>query len=134
MALAALQEGKDVYIEKPISHVYDAGPLIMDAANKYGRVVQRGSQMRRMFRDDGNGEIGDDGIHDLDMATWGLDVDSLPKQITARGSRMLIASVDRRPRHDNPRTGFCRSTDRRGEKSLPLAAAAFRWAREACNV
>ena len=44
----------------------------------------------RMFRDYGNGEIGDDGIHDLDMATWGLGVDTAPKQITARGSRMML--------------------------------------------
>jgi predicted dehydrogenase len=43
-----------------------------------------------MFRDYGNGEIGDDGIHDLDMATWGLGVETFPKQITARGGRMLL--------------------------------------------
>lgn len=35
-------------------------------------------------------EIGDDGIHDLDMATWGLGVDTLPTQITARGGRMML--------------------------------------------
>lgn len=159
IALAAMQAGKDVYIEKPISHTYSEGPLIVAAATKYGRVVQQGSQMRsspvtqkagrllkegiigevkmarawtaetrtvekplpdgtpptgvdydrwlgpapkrpfnphrfhgtwRMFRDYGNGEIGDDGIHDLDMAAWGLGVDTLPKQITARGGRMLL--------------------------------------------
>jgi predicted dehydrogenase len=44
----------------------------------------------RMFRDYGNGEIGDDGIHDLDMAAWGLGVDTLPKQVTARGGRMML--------------------------------------------
>ncbi len=159
IALAAMQSGKDVYIEKPISHVFDEGPMIVAAAKKYGRVVQQGSQMRsspvtakarklldegiigkikvarawtaetrkvakplpdgnppagvdydrwlgpapkrpynphrfhrtwRMFRDYGNGEIGDDGIHDIDMAVWGLGVDTLPKQITARGGRMLL--------------------------------------------
>ncbi|MEZ6134498.1 MAG: Gfo/Idh/MocA family oxidoreductase [Pirellulaceae bacterium] len=159
IALAAMAAGKDCYIEKPISHVYDEGPLIIASANKYGRVVQQGSQMRnspvtlkaekllkagiigevkvarawtaetrtverpqpdgdpphgvdydrwlgpapkrpfnphrwhqtwRMFRDYGNGEIGDDGIHDIDMATWGLGVTTLPKQITARGSRMAL--------------------------------------------
>jgi predicted dehydrogenase len=42
-----------------------------------------------MFRDYGNGEIGDDGIHDLDMAAWGLGVDTLPAEITARGGRMM---------------------------------------------
>jgi predicted dehydrogenase len=159
IALALMQQGKDVYIEKPISHVYAEGPLIIEAAKKYGRVVQQGSQMRsspvtekagqllregiigqvkvarawtaelrdevkalpdapvpdgvdydrwlgpapkrafnphrfhgtwRMFRDYGNGEIGDDGIHDLDMAAWGLGVDTLPKHVTARGGRMML--------------------------------------------
>lgn len=159
IALRAMQAGKDVYIEKPISHTYSEGPLVIAAAKKYGRVVQQGSQMRsspvtakaaqllkdgaigeikvarawtaegrtvvkplpdgvapagvdydrwlgpaplhafnphrfhgtwRMFRDYGNGEIGDDGIHDLDMAAWGLGIDTLPKQITARGGRMLL--------------------------------------------
>jgi predicted dehydrogenase len=159
IALAAIQAGKDVYIEKPISHVYDEGPLLIAAGKKYGRVVQQGSQMRsspvtakarqlieqgllgeikvarawtaetrsvvrpvpdseppsgvdydrwlgpaptrpfnahrfhgswRMFRDYGNGEIGDDGIHDLDMAAWGLGIKTLPRQITARGGRMLL--------------------------------------------
>jgi predicted dehydrogenase len=153
-----MQAGKDVYIEKPISHVYNEGPLIAAAAKKHNRIVQQGSQMRscpvtrkagqllkegilgeikvarawtaeprsvvtpiadttpplgvdydrwlgpapkrpfnphrfhstwRMFRDYANGEIGDDGIHDLDMAAWGLGVETLPKQITARGGRML---------------------------------------------
>lgn len=159
IALRAMAAGKDVYIEKPISHVYNEGPLIVAAARKYGRVVQQGSQMRsspvtekagkllkegiigeikvarawtaetrkvvkplpdseppagvdydrwlgpapkrpfnrhrfhqtwRMFRDYGNGEIGDDGIHDIDMAAWGLGVETLPRQITARGGRMLL--------------------------------------------
>jgi len=162
IALVALQEGKDTYIEKPISHVYNEGPVIIEAAKKHGRIVQQGSQMRsspvtakagklladgiigevkvarawtaeireivkplpdstpptgvdydrwlgpapkrpfnqhrfhgswRMFRDYANGEIGDDGIHDIDMAAWGLSVTgatSLPSKITARGSRMML--------------------------------------------
>ena len=159
IAIGMMQSGKDVYIEKPISHVYQEGQLIIEAARKYGRIVQQGSQMRsspvtakaarllsegiigevkvarawtaemrsvkkpvpdseppagvnydlwlgpapkrpfnrqrfhvswRWFRDYGNGEIGDDGIHDLDMACWGLNVDTMPKQITARGSRMQL--------------------------------------------
>lgn len=157
IALRAMSQGKDVYIEKPISHAFDEGPMIIAAARKHGRVVQQGSQMRsspvteqagkllrdgvigavkvarawtaeprslvkpvpdsevpagvdydrwlgpaparpfnphrfhgswRMFRDYGNGEIGDDGIHDIDMAVWGLGVEDLPRQITARGGRM----------------------------------------------
>ncbi len=161
IALRAMQAGKDVYIEKPISHVYNEGPLIIAAAKKYGRIVQQGSQMRsspvtekagrllkegligeikvarawtaetrtlqkplpdgmppagvdydrwlgpaplrpfnphrfhqtwRMFHDYGNGEIGDDGIHDLDMAAWGLGIDTLPKQITARSGKLQRGS------------------------------------------
>lgn len=46
IALHAMAEGKDVYIEKPISHVYNEGHLIIQAAKKYGRIVQQGSQMR----------------------------------------------------------------------------------------
>ncbi len=46
-------------------------------------------QTWRKFRDYGNGEIGDDGVHDLDLAVWGLGVDTLPQQITARGGRMI---------------------------------------------
>ena len=159
IALEALTEGKDAYIEKPISHVYDEGSQVVAAAQKYGRVVQHGSQMRsspvtdqaaklladgiigevkvarawtaelrktiapannsevpegvdydrwlgpapkrpfnrqrfhhswRMFRDYGNGEIGDDGIHDIDMARWGLGDPELPIRVTARGSRMML--------------------------------------------
>ena len=159
ITLHAMAEGKDVYIEKPISHVYNEGHAIIKAASRHNRVVQQGSQMRsspvtrkagkllaegiigevkvarawtaemrstvkpvpdssapsgvdydrwlgpapkrafnehrfhstwRMFRDYANGEIGDDGIHDLDMACWGLGVDTLPAQITARGSRMML--------------------------------------------
>jgi predicted dehydrogenase len=158
MALAVMKAGKDVYVEKPMSHVYAEGPLLVAAARKYGCVVQQGSQMRsspvtaqaekllrdgaigevkvarawtaerreemptlpdsvpppgvdydrwlgpapthafnrrrfhkdwRLFRDYGNGEIGDDGIHDLDMATWGLGVDTIPRQITVRGGWMM---------------------------------------------
>lgn len=143
MAIGALQAGKHVYLEKPISHVFAEGPLLDAAAKKYKRVLQQGSQMRsspvteaagkllkdgiigdilvarawtaetrekiapvpdsdppagvdydrwlgpapqrpfnkyrfhfywRMFQDYGNGEIGDDGIHDLDMAAWGLEL------------------------------------------------------------
>ena len=46
IALAAMEAGKDVYIEKPISHVYNEGHAIIKASKKYGRIVQQGSQMR----------------------------------------------------------------------------------------
>lgn len=159
IALAALAAGKDVYLEKPASHVFAEGPLLIEAAKKYNRVVQHGTQMRsskvteaagklldsgilgevkiakawnvqdrganevvpdsnpptgvdydrwlgpaperpfnvnrfhsnwRVYRDYGNGDIGDDGAHDIDMARWGLGVETLPTQVTAHGSTVEL--------------------------------------------
>jgi predicted dehydrogenase len=157
IALRALQAGKHVYVEKPASHVYHEGRLLVEFANRYKRVVQHGTQMRssevtqrarelldkgiigdvkmakawnvqrhnhrppvadaappaglnydlwlgpapqrpfnpnryhgnwQWFRDYGNGDIGNDGVHDIDMACMGLGVDRLPTRITAHGSRI----------------------------------------------
>ena len=46
IAIPALQAKKDVYLEKPGSHVFREGRLLVDAANKYDRIVQHGTQMR----------------------------------------------------------------------------------------
>ena len=155
IAIRALQAGKDVYIEKPASHVFREGRALERAALQYKRVVQHGTQMRsspvtaaagevlasgligevkttkawnvqrlsgippipdepvpdgvdyerwlgpaprrpfnsnrfhknwRSYRDYGNGDIGDDGIHDIDMARWALGVDTHPVRVTAHGS------------------------------------------------
>jgi predicted dehydrogenase len=156
IAIRALQAGKHVYVEKPASHVYREGQLLVQAAKKYKRVVQHGTQMRssevtakarellrsgvigevkmakawnvqghnhrgpvpdgkvpaglnydlwlgpaskrpynanrhgswHWFREYGNGDIGNDGSHDIDMACMGLGVDRLPIRITAHGSRI----------------------------------------------
>jgi predicted dehydrogenase len=40
----------------------------------------------RLFREYGNGDLGDDGAHDLDTAAWGLGVMEHPVRITAHGS------------------------------------------------
>ena len=157
IAIPALQAGKDVYVEKPASHVFREGRLLVDTAWKHKRIVQHGTQMRsssvteeagkvlesgilgeikmskawnvqdrgirksvsdsespaevdydrwlgpapkrpfnvnrfhnkwRLFRDYGNGDIGDDGAHDLDMAAWGLGATEHPLQITAHGSNV----------------------------------------------
>ena len=155
IALRALQAGKDVYCEKPASHTFDEGRLLVQAAKKYGRIFQHGTQTRssevttrareviasgylgeikmtkawniqdrgnlvpvedgptpegvdydrwlgpaskrpfnrnrfhrkwRMYREYGNGDMGDDGIHDIDIARWFLGVDSHPIRVTAHGS------------------------------------------------
>ena len=162
IALQALVAGKDVYLEKPASHVFEEGRLLADAAKKYKRVFQHGTQTRsspvttrarevlasgilgdirmskawnvqkrrflhprpdseappgvnydmwlgpaparpfnenrfhitwRQFRDYGNGDIGDDGVHDIDIARWFLGVSTHPVRITAHGSRVLAAGV-----------------------------------------
>jgi predicted dehydrogenase len=42
----AMQAGKDVYVEKPVSHNVWEGRQLVAAAKKYGRVVQCGTQIR----------------------------------------------------------------------------------------
>ncbi len=42
------------------------------------------------YREYGNGEIGGDGIHDIDLARWGLGVTTHPLRITAHGSRIHL--------------------------------------------
>lgn len=42
----ACQAGKDVYVEKPMSHTVWEGRKMVEAAAKYGRVVQVGTQYR----------------------------------------------------------------------------------------
>ncbi len=44
--LWAMQAGKDVYVEKPISHNVREGRMLVDAAKKLGRVFQTGTQCR----------------------------------------------------------------------------------------
>lgn len=61
----ACQAGKHVYVEKPVSHTLEEGRKMVEAARKYNRVVQTGTQARSstsmMNAMDyvHNGEIGD---------------------------------------------------------------------------
>ena len=45
-ALLALQAGKHVYLEKPVSYCPREGEMLIEAAAKYGKVVQIGTQRR----------------------------------------------------------------------------------------
>jgi predicted dehydrogenase len=65
MTINACQAGKDVYVEKPVSYNIDEGRKMVQAARKYNRMVQAGTQRRaerlnikaiQMLRD---GVIGD---------------------------------------------------------------------------
>ena len=45
-AIWAIQAGKDVYVEKPVSHEVWEGRQVVNAARKYNRIVQAGTQCR----------------------------------------------------------------------------------------
>jgi len=158
----ACQAGKDVYCEKPASHNIFEGRKMVEAARKYNRIVQHGTQSRssegyrdaiarihageigkvymakglcyktsggrgtrgnigwaktepapkglhfdtwlgpaptqpfhtnivhyrwHWFWDFGNGDMGNQGVHELDKARWGLNKNEFPVQITAFGGR-----------------------------------------------
>jgi predicted dehydrogenase len=152
----ACQAGKDVYVEKPVSHNFVEGTRMVEAARKYKRVVQTGTQNRstagvaeaveflgsggigdlymaralcfkprgsighkadspvpagvdyslwlgpapeRPFNpnrfhyqwhwnwDYGNGDLGNQGIHQMDVARWGLGKSTWPTKITGTGGR-----------------------------------------------
>jgi len=157
LAIWAMQAGKDVYMEKPASHELLEGRRMVEAARKYGRICQIGTQsrsnkgmrdaiaflhkggigkvylsrglcykrrdsigkvtaptpvpptvdynlwlgpapekpvMRRQFHYDwhwqwdyGNGDIGNQGIHEMDKARWGLGKTRLPKSALSLGGR-----------------------------------------------
>lgn len=46
MTVEACKAGKDVYVEKPICVTVEEGPKMVQAARKYNRVVQAGTQQR----------------------------------------------------------------------------------------
>jgi predicted dehydrogenase len=155
-AIWACQAGKDVYVEKPLSHNVFEGRKLVEAARKYRRIVQHGTQSRssggvrqaveqlragvigklymakghcfkwrasigkvkepipvppgvdydiwcgpapmkpirrQRFHYDwhwqweyGNGDIGNQGVHEMDMARWGLGK-GLPNTIFSSGGR-----------------------------------------------
>ena len=154
-AIWAMQAGKDVYVEKPVSHNIFEGRQIVAAARKYDRIVQGGTQRRsdgkfrramqlihdgligdvylakwffpgkrdsigfkpdepppnwlnwdlwlgpapeqpyhanlvhynwHWFWDFGNGELGNNGIHLVDVSRWGMDKE-LPTRVNCWGGR-----------------------------------------------
>ncbi|AFK02304.1 oxidoreductase domain protein [Emticicia oligotrophica DSM 17448] len=156
-AIWACQAGKDVYVEKPACHNLYEGKKLVEAANKYNKIVQHGVQLRssvamqeaikhlrdgligkvymargtvykwrpdigdqgkspvpaglnwdlwqgpaqtrdfsknyvhynwHWFWDYGNGDIGNQGVHETDLCMWGLDV-GLPEEITSAGGKYL---------------------------------------------
>lgn len=48
MTVAACAAGKDVYVEKPLTHDLAEGPLLLETSQKHKRIVQVGTQQRSM--------------------------------------------------------------------------------------
>jgi predicted dehydrogenase len=162
----ACQAGKDVYVEKPASFNIFEGRKMVEAARKYGRIVQHGTQCRssekiregiqklkdgvigrvymargiafkrraggynqfgpvpkgmhwdlwlgpapespynqfavsrwRYYWEYGNGEIGDQGVHQLDIIRWGLGLDSHPAKAQSMGGRLVHKDDLETPSH-----------------------------------
>jgi predicted dehydrogenase len=158
MTVMACQAGKDVYVEKPASHNVVEGRRMVEAARKYKRVVQVGTQNRsapfvaegieqvrsgaigkvgmarawihqrrpnigrgkpgavpagvdyamwqgpapdrpfyanrfhynwHWFWHWGTGELGNNGIHAVDLARWGLNVDA-PISVSSGGGKYIF--------------------------------------------
>jgi predicted dehydrogenase len=158
-AILALDAGKHVYVEKPCSHNVREGRLLVDAAERSGKVLQVGMQSRsapflkeaiqrlhdgeigevlvakawnsqrrssigktqpsqppahldfdrwvgpapmvpyrsnmlhgiwRWWYDFGCGDIGNDGVHDIDVALWGLNLKTHPTRVTCFGGKSFF--------------------------------------------
>jgi predicted dehydrogenase len=157
IAAASVVAGKDVYVEKPLSHTIAEGRLLVNLARKHGRMVQHGTQARssegitegieylksgklgkiRMAKaincqlrgpigrvadseapphvnydlwlgpapkrpfnrnrfhynwhwhwDYGTGDTGNDGVHQIDIARWGLGVE-MPNAVSCSGGQLF---------------------------------------------
>ena len=162
----ACQAGKDVYVEKPLSHNVFEGRQAVAAARKHNRIVQHGTQSRssqddardiaaaqsgkygkllvskgyaskprwsiknkpnptppaelnftlspgpapeqpyhenlvhynwHWFWDTGNGEIGNQGVHQMDLARWAIPGATLPKQVWSLGGRFAVDDQGQTP-------------------------------------
>ncbi|HEY1377322.1 MAG TPA: Gfo/Idh/MocA family oxidoreductase, partial [Gemmataceae bacterium] len=48
LTIAACEAGKDVYVEKPLTHAASEGRAVVEAQNRHNRIVQVGTQQRSM--------------------------------------------------------------------------------------
>jgi predicted dehydrogenase len=156
VSIWAMQAGKDVYVEKPVSHNVSEGRRVVETARKYNKICQTGTQSRsnqgmkdamkyvhdgkigklnvarglcykrrvsigplgnypipkgvnydlwlgpaqyapltrRNLHYDwhmqfpyGNGDLGNQGIHQMDLCRWGLGVDRLSNSVLSYGGR-----------------------------------------------
>jgi predicted dehydrogenase len=81
----ACQAGKDVYVEKPLTHEVSEGQRVIDAQNEHKRIVQVGTQQRSMphiqkaYEIARSGQIGE--IHKVHL-TWNRNTPRAQKTIS----------------------------------------------------
>jgi len=166
LAVWACQAGKDAYIEKPMSHLVTEGRRVVEAAQKYKRIIQHGTQQRsssgraseiaavqsgkygkllvskgycckprwsigneetrkppedldfnlwlgpareqpfhknlvhynwHWFWDFGNGDIGNQGVHEMDVARWAIKDATLPTKVWSLGGRFAYEDQGQTP-------------------------------------
>ena len=74
ITILACQAGKDVYVEKPLSQTIHEGQLMREAARKYNRVVQVGTQRRSSEHFTQRGRVRGIGQARQGLPDQGLDV------------------------------------------------------------
>ena len=193
-AIWAMQAGKDVYVEKPVSHNIVEGRRMVQAARKLGRICQGGTQYRssgpnaaaveymrkgelgevklarsivyggrgsigapgeypvpgnvdynlfcgpapmgplrrpklhydwHWFWDTGNGELGNNNIHSLDILRWGLGVTGLGRAVMSFGGRLGYKDAAETPNTQVVIMDFGDKTiisETRGLKTEPFSA------------
>ena len=84
MTIMACQQGKDVYCEKPLAHTVRQGRAMVEAARRYGRVVQNGTQTRSSRKQQFLCRLAREGKLGL-------------KQVYVGGGGLQISTIDRLP-------------------------------------
>ncbi|MDX2182231.1 MAG: Gfo/Idh/MocA family oxidoreductase [Bryobacteraceae bacterium] len=83
LTIAACEAGKDVYVEKPLTHSLEEGAPVIAAQNRYKRVVQVGMQQRSMPQYQRAKEIVESGrigpVHKVRM-TWNRNANRVNRQ------------------------------------------------------
>jgi predicted dehydrogenase len=82
MTVDACAAGKDVYVEKPLTHSLDEGKAVIEAQNRHERIVQVGTQQRSMPQFEKGRELIKAGrlgtVHKVHL-TWNRNVDRVRK-------------------------------------------------------
>ena len=117
MALDALAAGKDVYLEKPMTHTLEEARAIVEAVKKYGRVLQVGNQGLSACRPPTSSR------RSSTRARSGRSCARRrpPRAIRCSASGTIGSSPRARPR---PSTGRAGSGPRRNGRSAPTATSA----------